>query len=801
MSKDSQIPSVALAMIVKCVPEDLSHLDKCLESVVDHVDAIYVDFNGPELFDKSITYDLVKKFGLKAEYHVWDKNFVKARNDVFKRVPAKFDWILWLDADDTVETPEKIKEVAAIAPKSVQGIHVNYDYTHDAYGNVTCTLMVSRMVRNNKSFSWKSSFDDAGESVHESLVQNYGVNKLGTEDFRVIHHADAERQRDSLYRNIELLEKMHDRLVKKGKPDPRILYYLGVHYYDAGRFGEARQHLVEYLKVSGWPEERSEAWVYVGLIYRMEGERKGQAENCYIQAIKESSANPDAYVELGELCMSEDRTHAAELWYKRAIESPKATTSMILHPQEATFRVFKSLAKLYSHMDGSKLMDARENIMKALKLRPFEPECLELRDLIDELIKIRDQSRAVAAVGRILKQSGDDTKVEEFLNMLPDHLQDNTLVMTMRQDVMKPKKWRKKSMAIYVGESTLGTWGPDNMKTGIGGSEEAVIQLTRQLAYMGWEIVVYATPGQQAGFDTSLDDDSVKVEWKHYWEFNAKDKFDVLISWRNPMFFDYELKARKKYLWIHDIVDKEEFTEYRLGNLNKVMFVSQYHADQYKDVVPADKIFVTGNGIDPEAFEGVDGKFTRTAHRMIYMSAHERGLEVLYDIWPDVKKAIPDAILDVYYGWLSYDAITKDNPPLQQWKNDMVAKERKLVGVANNGRIGHEQIIEEINKSDIFAYPCIFPEVYCISLIKAMAGGAMPVTSDFAVVGDYNTWGPKVHLGGTKQYEDFKKAYTKQLIKSLKNSMSEDERMKMAKATRIKFSWEKTAEGWQKEMS
>lgn len=789
-------PKIALAMICKLSPDELEFLDECLSSVAEYVDAIYIDFNGSTEQDLSPALPLIKQYDIQATYQIWEKNFVKARNDVFKRVSKDYDWILWLDADDTVENPEKIREIAAITSPRVDGLLADYNYSHDDYGNVTTSHMVVRLARNNGSFVWKSSFDDGGESVHESLVQTHGVHKLGTKDFTVIHHADADRAKTSLFRNIELLEKMHDRLAEKKTPDPRILYYLGVHYFDAQRTQEARQMLVDYLQVSGWPEERSEAWVYIGLMYRAEL-NPGAAENSFIQATKEEPDNPDSYVELGELCMSEDRNETAEKWLRKALECPKATTTMVLHPQESTFRVYKLLAKLYSHMDGSKLKEARKNIQKALKLRPYDPDCQDLRDLIDQLIEVRNQTRAIANVGRLLKKEGDD-KVETFLEMLPTELQDNPLLMQMHQDVMKPQKWQNKSIAIYVGESTLGTWGPNNLKTGIGGSEEAVIQLSRQMALSGWKVTIYGTPGEQNGYDNP---DEIAMEyppqWKHYWEFNAKDEFDVLISWRNPMMFDYDLKARKKYLWIHDVIEKEEFTEYRLNNLTKVMFVSQYHADLYKDVIPKKKIFVTGNGIDPQAFEAMDSKFKRTSHRMIYMSAHERGLEVLYDIWPEVKKVVPDASLDVYYGWKSYDAITKDNPPMQQWKHDMIAKEKKLKGVTNHGRIGHEKIIEEIFKADIFAYPCTFPEVFCTTALKAMAGGAYPVTSDFAVLKDYDEWCIQVHLE-KGQYEEFKKEYAKTLIAKLKGNHTT--RDLMMKEVRNKFSWQKTAESWDREM-
>jgi len=45
------------------------------------------------------------------------------------------------------------------------------------------------------------------------------------------------------------------------------------------------------------------------------------------------------------------------------------------------------------------------------------------------------------------------------------------------------------------------------------------------------------------------------------------------------------------------------------------------------------------------------------------------------------------------------------------------------------------------HKANIFAYPSEFAEIDCISLSKAMAAGAIPVTTDFAAMGEKSQHG------------------------------------------------------------
>jgi glycosyltransferase involved in cell wall biosynthesis len=247
-------------------------------------------------------------------------------------------------------------------------------------------------------------------------------------------------------------------------------------------------------------------------------------------------------------------------------------------------------------------------------------------------------------------------------------------------------------------------------------------------------------------------------------------------------------------------MDKEEFTKERIKNLDKVIFVSQYHADRPEFVdIPDSKKLVSGNGITPADFDKLDGKSKRDPQRCLYMSANERGLRILYDIWPDVKKAVPRATLDIYYGWDSFDAINRDNPERMAWKAYMVQTAKSLDGVTEHGRIGQTELNKEIFKSGILAYPCTFPEVNCITAQKAMAGGIVPITSDFAVMRDIIKFGEVVPMHDFQEKDI--KAYKKTLIKWLNHPEAQNsERPAMMKWARETFDWKNTARQWDKDM-
>ena len=224
---------VAACLIVKDADNEAAHLKRCLKNLTPHVDGVFVNLNRKKgLKPSAEVRNVLRKYKAEVIETEWTGSFVKARTENFAQVPKDYDWILWVDVDDTIEHPEKIREVAAIA-RDIDGVYIKYDYAHDEYGNVTVFHWVARLVKNNGSFAWKSSFADGEVTVHETLNERRRVKKAMNEEFWITHHAEEERRDASLQRNIELLEGMLEKT--SSNPDPRILYYLATHYVDAGR--------------------------------------------------------------------------------------------------------------------------------------------------------------------------------------------------------------------------------------------------------------------------------------------------------------------------------------------------------------------------------------------------------------------------------------------------------------------------------------------------------------------------------------------------------------------------------------
>ena len=264
-------------------------------------------------------------------------------------------------------------------------------------------------------------------------------------------------------------------------------------------------------------------------------------------------------------------------------------------------------------------------------------------------------------------------------------------------------------------------------------------------------------------------------------------------------------------------MEEGEFGENRIANFTKCILLSKYHRSLFP-MIPEEKVLMSGNGIDPEEFnfstvipkkgskehrpyvvqeDGGLGIIERDPHKILYASSHVRGLAYLYEIWPEVKKAVPDATLDVYYGRGSYDAVHKGNPERMKWMDDMIAKAEKLEGVTDHGKASQKEIVREGFRSGIWAYPCPFPEIYCITAIKSQASGAVPVASNYAALDETIQYGHKQELGEFN-VEDLEK-YKEALIWWLQHP-EEQEKIRPAMMSWARTqSWEGIAKQWSTE--
>jgi hypothetical protein len=162
-------------------------------------------------------------------------------------------------------------------------------------------------------------------------------------------------------------------------------------------------------------------------------------------------------------------------------------------------------------------------------------------------------------------------------------------------------------------------------------------------------------------------------------------------------------------------------------------------------------------------------------------------------MWSSIKKEIPEATLDIYYGWNLYDKAHFNNPSMMGWKKMMIELMNQE-GITEHGRVSKKELDEATAKSDIWAYPTDFGETNCITALDSQKLGCVPVTIAYA--GLLDTVYSGVLIEGDINLGDTKDKFLKELLALWKDKKRyETEKQKGIDGAK-KFAWSRIARLW-----
>ena len=791
--------------------------DRCLTSISAYVDGIFITItNSPNTklqeicnkygahvdiqenkFTKTITQedlDFFEEFsGWKPTMKAGDVifQFDEARNSNLNFIPDDYQWFFWLDSDDIVRNGKNLKRVADEAmSRNCEALYLNYLYQVELDGekikNIIIQHLRERLVRIDgdyrKVYKWIGS-------IHETLIQQRETKKEEDQRLDIVHLSNKDRLLSALERNLKVLEM---EIVKTKGKDPRPLYYLAKIHYDLHTTEDhekARVLMMAYLSpkehnhnMSGWREERAQAWEYIAEIYRSKSQHH-QSIKCLHNALIEYSQNPNTYFSLGLSHMLIQDYDTARFYTILASQIPPAKSTLVSTPRDIQARAYEVLYNC--GIKTNRIDEAWESCKNLKELFPEDAVINQQWNFINATRQIRDVTKDYVSVINYLSNTGERHKLKPLLEAAPSSVSDNPLIQRVIQDVNPPKQWGKDEIAIFCGPQFT-PWSPKNLEDPggnfVGGSEEAVIYAAKELVKQGWKVTVYADPGADSGeYDG--------VIYEPYYTFNTRDQFNILIYWRGVSLVDQNCKAKKTYLWAHDVLNQVEFTKERVDKLTKIIVLSKAHRKTIPDVAD-NKIIISSNGYFEHFLEI---KPTNNPHWCIYTSSYDRGLQHLLDMWPEIIKEVPDAQLHVFYGWQLFATFYVSNPERMAWMRK-INKLMEQPGITNHGRVSQPEMEKWYKQCGVFTYPSHFYEINCISAIKAQLWGAIPVTTKIGALDETVQHGFKVE--GDIYDDETKEKYKESLINAFKTDHDLKSMMDWA---REKYSWEKIVNQWSQE--
>jgi glycosyltransferase involved in cell wall biosynthesis len=149
------------------------------------------------------------------------------------------------------------------------------------------------------------------------------------------------------------------------------------------------------------------------------------------------------------------------------------------------------------------------------------------------------------------------------------------------------------------------------------------------------------------------------------------------------------------------------------------------------------KLWVSRNGIETSFYEG---KIPEKKPWVIYSSSPDRGLDVLLECWPEIRKRVPEA--ELHYGYAPYyEQARQAFPHLQAFHRKIENLQKEQGSLHSFGSLGQRELAALYKQSKVWAYPsaatptkAMFPEIHCISAVEAQAAGCIPVCADYGAL-------------------------------------------------------------------
>ena len=778
----------SLAMIVAPEESRASELEKCLKSIAAYPDEIVITITAKDGSSSGATAvaHIAAQFGAKISYFEWIEDFSAARQFNFDQ--CSYDVVMWLDSDDTVESPQTftrcIREV--FGKGEIDALHAEYLYDFDDVGQCTTILNRERVV-DRRSYEWRAP-------IHELLCEKFQTraSRLPPQLGRVKHNhkrGDAQ-QKQSLLRNLRVIER-HYLPVEHGglgeNCDERMLFYWANTLLGLERPAEALEKFLEYIPRSGAPSEVYQALVHASECARIIG-KMPEARALAQQAMDRNPEAPSSYFMLAQAHNVSGNPQLTEHYALLGLERANKFQQEIVSNPKVLFGGAALLAAQAKYKQGK--LNEIEPLLQVAE-RYYGPKDAVIAEMRSNLADWNSKNVLLQAYNTIKaeveKQDGI-IGVRKLAKLAPDAIKAHPAVASY---LPKHRPAGKKSIAFFCGGGMPGIWGPELLATGIGGSEEAVCYLSEQFVKAGWHVEVYAPCNRQTWQG---------VEWYPIEQYSGEDEesmLDVLIVWRAAyQILQMGSSARRTYLWLHDMPNKQAWMQGIWEGYDGIFVLSEFHNRVY-DFVPADKKIVTANGLPSERLVPMD-KLVNDPHRFVYASDPTRGLETVLLWWEQIKKAVPAAELEVYYGFhptLMKQCEGKD--PYSRAIANCVRRIddlRKQPGVNWHGFVGHEELHRGFAQCGAWLYPTAFPEISCITAMKMQAHGVVPITSKVGALPETVTHG--ITVDGNPDDALQQKTWFDEVIKYANAPWTVEQRIEMALAARSRFSWKTVCDQW-----
>jgi glycosyltransferase involved in cell wall biosynthesis len=712
-------------------------------------------------------------------------DFAKARNRSLGL--ASQPWVLWLDGDDVIEGLETLPALLADAETHRQGgeveVFLPYEYRHDDGGRVEMLLGRERIHSNPAAWYWKYP-------IHEVMEPGPMTRKTRIERTNMVwkHRwmQAGKTYEGAAARNTAIVKKYFE-VTPDDQVDYRMAFYGAMSLMHSGEHEDAIKWFQRSLYLTSCEEDKVMTSMQWSSLHIQRDELdKALAAACI--AINSREDWPQGYFRIAKIWFAKAQKdpknprnwqrviHFAKL----GLELPPVSTIFFVDPRER-YEINYYLIQAYNNL--SRYDEAMRAAEEGLKGFPGDSKFEFNRQLFSSVILEKEIiSRAEKLASMRGKEGSIDHFIEDtrkwFSHILPE-IKAPPAPEPLRED-------GKLRIVIACGDGWE-VWNPDVLVKGKGfggGSEIAVIEMSKRLAARGHDVTVYTSCGEERDYDG--------VHWKQTARMYSEISTDVLIAWRRGDLLNHPIRGRVKVIWPHDRIIHFATAE-NFAKVDKVLALSRYHGEEILGAhasmgLTRDKIVPTRTGV------GNMDLFTpqeRTITRAIFNSSPDRGLKMLLEAWPTIRARVPEATLDIYYGFEMWRKMGHN----QEQADALEAQIASMAdaGVTMRGRVTAAELAQAMCASGAWLYPnFVFPEIACVAAMEAQIAGMCVVTTETGALPE--TVGDRGVLLGPSF---FSTKFIERAVEALTTPADHPARERVSREARVAFGYDELVSDWE----
>lgn len=298
-------------------------------------------------------------------------------------------------------------------------------------------------------------------------------------------------------------------------------------------------------------------------------------------------------------------------------------------------------------------------------------------------------------------------------------------------------------------------------KRGLGGSESAVILMSKELVKQGFKVTV---------FNNCIDKESKEgifdgVEYIDHTRLDSFNDyhFDVVISSRtvvpflhpalwnqfpnlNPQrYINIKNNAKHRVVWMHDtFCTGDHLIEPMIthGDIHELFTLSDWHTtyvttcdhgNRRMPEVLKPHIFQTRNGA--VLYKDEVDISAKDPNLFVYNASVTKGMLPLVEkMWERIKQRIPQAKLKVIGGYYRFRENAAPDAQEQKWRELVADPKYAKLDVEFTGIIKQSEIADILSKASFFVYPGAFPETFGISSLESLMYNTPLLTTRFGAL-------------------------------------------------------------------